>query len=72
MYNACRNGKANGGGAVDGEDDTAEDSNSDKVSKASNGNVVNGDIDDEGGGGDGGGCGDDNGDAEHVTPMESS
>ena len=80
IHNACRGGKANGGDvdggdtAEDSNEDSNKDSNSDKISKTSNGNIVNGDIDDEGGGDGGkGGVGDDdNGEAEHVAPMESS
>ena len=45
--------------------DTAVDSNSDKNSKSSNGDIVNGDIDDEGGGG---GV---RGDEEQIASMET-
>ena len=47
--------------------DTAVDSNSDKNSKSSNGDIVNGDIDDEEGGG--GVCL--KGGEEQVASMES-
>ena len=47
--------------------DTAVDSNSDKTSKSSNGDIVNGDIGDEDGGG--GGCL--KGGEEQVASMES-
>jgi len=58
-----RNGRVNGGDLVE-DGNTAVDSNSDKNSKSSNGNIVNGDaIDDEGGGG--------KGDEEQVASMES-
>lgn len=37
-------------GSVAEDENTPLDSNSDTISKSSNGNIVNGDIDDEGGG----------------------
>ena len=46
------------------------DSNSDKINKSSNGDIVNGDIDDEGGGG-AGGSEDIVSKEEQVTAMES-
>jgi len=61
-----RNGRVNGSVAED--ENTPVDSNSDKINKSSNGDIVNGDIDDEGGGG---GNDDIVGKEEQVTAMES-
>ena len=58
----------NGSAAED--ENTPVDSNSDKINKSSNGDIVNGDIDDEGGGG-AGGNEDFVGKEEQVTAMES-
>ena len=63
---SSRNGRVNGSVAED--ENTPVDSNSDKINNSSNGDIVNGDIDDEGGGG---GNDDIVGKEEHVTAMES-
>ena len=65
---SSRNGRVNGSVAED--ENTPVDSNSDKINKSSNGDIVNGDIDDEGGGG----AGDNQdivGKEEQVAAMES-
>ena len=55
-------------GSVAEDENIPLDSNSDKINKSSNGDIVNGDIDDEGGGG---GNEDIVGKEEQVTAMES-